>query len=110
MWRQLGWISATALFANAAMAQEIYLRCDFPNFRLSPVVFRFDLENRRAWSATSLSVTGYSPYRLFVSREAFSLPASDGTTYVFINRITGDATLMEKWRGMCQKIDRPVLQ
>ena len=101
-------IAAAGLFPNVAMAQQLYLRCEFANFRCSPEIVKIDLQT----GVVTFSCAGGAPFtathRAKISRETIIVPGRDGD-FFSVNRVTGDAIIMQRWTGTCRKVEGRVL-
>jgi hypothetical protein len=99
---------ATTLLPLAAAAEELHLRCEFANYRCSPEIYRIDLNTGAVTNFACGSPPWVLPHRAQISRDAIVVPGRDGT-FLAISRVTGDATIMQRWRGTCKKVEGRVI-
>jgi hypothetical protein len=103
-------VVAAGMFANVAVAEELYLRCEFQKFKCSPEIFRIDLQT----GVVTVSCAGAPPFvagnRAKISNDTIMIPSSSGGVFFSVNRITGDANIDDgTWRGICTKVGSPAL-
>jgi hypothetical protein len=111
MLRALAVIATVTLFANVAIAEEIFLRCELQNFRGNPTNLSIDL----ARSTATIFLGGTHPggtLNAQITRDTLKIPFPDGDGWT-INRMTGDARLSRSsgfWQGTCKLINQPALR
>jgi hypothetical protein len=99
---------AVVLSPLPAAAEELNLRCEFVNYRCSPEIYRIDLNTGVVTSFGCGSAPWDLPHRAQISHDAIVVPGRDGT-FLAISRVTGDATIMQRWRGTCKKVEGRVI-
>src|SRR5262245_63546524 len=95
--------SAVAISITPAVAQVLYLKCQFANYRCNPQTFRINLKTGVYGSYCPGTTFHWAKYRARINNETIFLPSADNDEYMSVNRVTGDAVILKKLKGLCQK-------
>lgn len=97
--------SGSCWFAPTAVADVLILRCEFQHYVCSPEIYTIDLEKHTGtWSCAGRPAEHMGYLGMQISREAIVVP---GRSDIFfsVNRLTGDAIALGRFRGRCQKVE-----
>jgi len=95
--------SAVAISTVPAAAEVLYLKCQFADYSCSPQTFRINLKTG-VWGSYCPGRPFYrAKYRARINNETIFLPSADNDEYLSVNRATGDAMILQKWKGVCRK-------
>jgi len=95
--------SAVAISTTPVGAEVLYLKCQFADYTCSPQTFRINLKTG-AWGSYCPGRSFRSAkYRAQINNETIFLPTADNDEYLSVNRVTGDAVILQKWNGVCRK-------
>ena len=95
--------SAVAISITPAAAQVLYLKCEFADYRCNPQTFRINLKTGVYGSYCPGTSYHTAKYKARINNETIFLPTADNDEYVSVNRATGDAVMLQRWKGVCRK-------
>src|SRR5262245_32230054 len=96
-------VSAVAISTMPAAAEVLFLKCQFADYRYSPQTFRINLKTS-VWGSYSPGRSfHWAKYRARINNETIFLPSADNDEYLSVNRVTGDAVILQRWNGVCRK-------
>jgi hypothetical protein len=95
--------SAVAISTMPAAAEVLYLKCQFADYRCSPQTFRINLKTGDWGSYCPGKFFHWAKYKARINNETIFLPSADKDEYLSVNRVTGDAVILQKWHGVCRK-------
>ena len=95
--------SAIAISSAPAVAEVLYLKCQFADYRCSPQTFRINLKTGVYGSYCPGRPFHWAKYRARINNETIFLPSADNDEYLSVNRLTGDAVILQRWKGVCRK-------
>jgi hypothetical protein len=95
--------SAVAISTMPAAAQVLYLKCEFADYRCSPQTFRINLKTGVWGTYCPGRPFSRAKYRARINNETIFLPSADSDEYLSVNRITGNAVILQRWNGVCRK-------
>jgi len=94
---------AVAISITPAAAQVLYLKCQFADYKCNPQTFRIDLKTGVYGSYCPGRPFHRAKYKARVNNETIFLPSADNDEYLSVNRVTGDAVILQRWKGVCRK-------
>src|SRR5215467_2552678 len=95
--------SAVAISTMPAAAEVLYLKCQFADYRCNPQTFRVNLKTG-VWGSYCAGRSFISAkYKARINNETIFLPSADNDEYLSVNRVTGDAVILQRWKGVCRK-------
>src|SRR5262249_32005177 len=95
--------SAVAISTTPAAAEVLYLKCQFADYRCSPQTFRINLKTGVWATYCPRRPVQRTKYKARINNETIFLPSADNDEYLSVNRATGDAVVLQKWKGVCRK-------
>ena len=95
--------SAVAISTMPAAAEMLYLKCQFADYRCSPQTFRINLKTGDWGSYCPGRFFHRAKYKARINNETIFLPSADKDEYLSVNRVTGDAVILQRWKGVCRK-------
>ena len=95
--------SAVAISTMPAAAEMLYLKCQFADYRCNPQTFRINLKTGVYGSYCPGTSYHRAKYRARINNETIFLPTADNDEYLSVNRATGDAVILQRWKGVCRK-------
>ena len=95
--------SAVAISTMPAAAEMLYLKCQFADYRCSPQTFRINLKTGDWGSYCPWRPFHWAKYKARINNETIFLPSGDKDEYLSVNRVTGDAVILQRWHGVCRK-------
>jgi len=86
-----------------AAAEVLYLKCEFADLRCSPQTFRINLKTGDWGTYCPGRPFSRAKHRARINNETIFLPSADNDEYVSVNRVTGNAVILQKTNGVCRK-------
>ena len=81
----------------------LYLKCQFPDYKCNPQTFRINLKSGAYGSYCPGTSYHKAKNKARITNETIFLPSADNDEYVSVNRVTGDAVILQKLKGVCRK-------
>jgi hypothetical protein len=94
---------AVGISTMPAAAEVLYLKCQFADYICSTQTFRINLKTGAWGSYCPGKAFQRAKYRARINNETIFLPSADNDEYVSVNRVTGDAVILQKLKGVCRK-------
>ena len=95
--------SAVAISSMPARAEVLYLKCQFADYTCSPQTFRINLKTGDWGTYCPGRPFSRAKYRARINNETIFLPSADNDEYLSVNRVTGNAVILQRSNGVCRK-------